>query len=175
MNETPDGMAAARDVARQEFRDGMAQLGAAVSVITTDGPAGRAGFTASAVCSVTDSPPTLLVCINRSASVYPAFTANGVLCVNVLGGHHAELSRLFGGKTLMAERFAVASWSTAETGAPVLDGAVVSFDCRVTRSVAVGTHDVLFCEALAVVRHAGTPGLAYFDRQYHALPVKTAK
>lgn len=54
---------------KQSFRDAMAQVGAAVNIITTDGPAGRAGFTASAVCSVTDEPPTLLVCLNRSASV----------------------------------------------------------------------------------------------------------
>ncbi|WP_252405960.1 flavin reductase, partial [Escherichia coli] len=45
-----------------DFRAGMARLGAAVNIITTDGPGGRAGFTASAVCSVTDTPPTLLVC-----------------------------------------------------------------------------------------------------------------
>lgn len=40
----------------QTFRDAMACVGAAVNIITTDGPAGQAGFTASAVCSVTDSP-----------------------------------------------------------------------------------------------------------------------
>ncbi len=43
---------------KQTFRDAMACVGAAVNIITTDGPAGMAGFTASAVCSVTDSPPT---------------------------------------------------------------------------------------------------------------------
>ena len=55
---------------QQSFRNGMSNLGAAVNVITTQGIAGQAGFTASAVCSVTDSPPTLLVCLNRSASVF---------------------------------------------------------------------------------------------------------
>ena len=59
---------------KQTFRDAMACVGAAVNIITTDGPAGRAGFTASAVCSVTDSPPTLLVCLNRGASVWPTFS-----------------------------------------------------------------------------------------------------
>ena len=61
------------------FRDGMARLGSAVAIIATNGPAGRHGFTASAVCSVTDTPPTLLVCINRSVSSYAAFQENGVL------------------------------------------------------------------------------------------------
>ena len=44
-------------VEKQAYREAMARLGAAVNVITTDGPGGRAGFTASAVCSVTDTPP----------------------------------------------------------------------------------------------------------------------
>ncbi len=50
-------------VASRDYRDAMACLGAAVNIVTTDGRAGRAGFTASAVCSVTDNPPTLLVCL----------------------------------------------------------------------------------------------------------------
>mgnify|MGYP000378323263 FL=1 len=69
---------------QQTFRDAMACVGAAVNIITTDGDAGQAGFTASAVCSVTVSPPTLLVCLNRAASVWPVFNQNRALCVNTL-------------------------------------------------------------------------------------------
>ena len=47
-----------QDIDPLTFRQGMSNLGAAVNVITTDGAAGQAGFTASAVCSVTDTPPT---------------------------------------------------------------------------------------------------------------------
>ncbi|EGI75647.1 NADH-dependent FMN reductase RutF [Hylemonella gracilis] len=161
--------ATAAAVTRAEFRDAMARLGAAVHIVTTDGPAGRAGFTASAVCSVSDEPPTLLVCLNRSASVYPTFQANGVLCVNVLAPDHQALSTLFGGKTPMDERFAAAQWHRLETGAPRLHDAVVSFDCRVQRHSAMGTHDVLFCEVVALSMGEAAQGLIYFDRRYHAL------
>lgn len=156
-------------VEKQAFRNAMARLGAAVNIITTEGPAGRAGFTASAVCSVTDSPPTLLVCLNRSASVYPLFRENRQLCVNTLASGHEALSTLFGGKTPMAERFIAAEWTTAVTGSPVLSGAVVSFDCRVTQTVSVGTHDTFFCEVLALVRNDNAHGLVWFDRGYHPL------
>ncbi len=155
--------------ARDAYRDAMARLGAAVNIVTTDGPGGRAGFTASAVCSVTDDPPTLLVCLNRAASAYPAVQANGVLCVNVLGAGGRALSDLFGGKTPMEARFAAADWAVAASGAPVLDGAAASFDCRIVGRQAVGTHDVLFCEVLAVARHAEAHGLVYFGRGYHDL------
>ncbi len=97
---------------KASFRDAMAHVGAAVNIITTDGPAGRAGFTASAVCSVTDTPPTLLVCLNRSASVWPVFSEHHTLCVNTLAAGQEALSTLFGGKTAMDERFA------APTGRP---------------------------------------------------------
>lgn len=162
-------IAAETVVTRADYRDAMARLGAAVHIVTTDGPAGRAGFTASAVCSVSDEPPTLLVCLNRSASVYPSFQANGVLCVNVLGPDHQALSKLFGGKTPMDERFAAAQWRRLETGAPLLQDAVVSFDCRVLRHSTMGTHDVLFCEVVALSVGDVAQGLIYFDRRYHTL------
>lgn len=155
--------------AKQLFRDGMARLGAAVNIVTTDGPAGRAGFTASAVCSVTDAPPTLLVCLNRSASVYETFRANGVLCVNTLATGHEGISQLFGGKTPMDERFSAGNWRSLTTGAPVLEDAVASFDCRVNEIVESGTHDVLFCSVLAIEINTTRDALVYFARRYHGL------
>jgi len=155
---------------RQDYRDAMARLAAAVNIITTDGPSGRAGFTATAVCSVTDEPPTLLVCLNRSASAHPIVTANGQLCVNTLAGAQRDLSNLFGGKTPMAERFAAAQWSTGVTGSPLLDGATVSFDCRISHSASVGTHDILYCEVLAVYRRDSSDALVYFGRNSTGCP-----
>lgn len=151
---------------KQIFKNGMSNLGAAVNVITTQGPAGQAGFTASAVCSVTDSPPTLLVCLNRSASVFETFKSNQVLCVNTLAAHQTELSNTFGGKTPMQERFAKATWSTLLTQAPVLDDALVSFDCVVVQSMSVGSHDVLICEVKAMKQNQGLNALMYFNRAY---------
>ncbi len=161
-------------VSKQVYREAMARLGAAVNVITTDGPGGRAGFTASAVCSVTDTPPTLLVCANRTNDSYAAFKANGVLCVNVLTYAHQDLSPIFAGMTehSMAGRFAAASWQTVVTGAPILDGAAVAFDCRITQTVEVGTHDVFFCTVEGVLTGPVHEGLIYYGRGYHrVLPV----
>ncbi|ASV54915.1 MULTISPECIES: NADH-dependent FMN reductase RutF [Lelliottia] len=154
---------------QQTFRDAMACVGAAVNIITTDGPAGQAGFTASAVCSVTDSPPTLLVCLNRGASVWPAFNENRTLCVNTLSAGQEPLSNLFGGKTPMDQRFAAANWQTGETGCPRLEDALASFDCRINQIVSVGTHDILFCDIVSITRHPAPQGLVWFDRGYHAL------
>ena len=158
-------------VSQDDFKSGMARLAGAVNIVTTDGPTGKAGFTASAVCSVTAEPPTLLVCLNRSSSAAEAFAGNTALCVNTVGPKHKDLAMLFGGKTPMEERFEAADWSAGITGAPILSEAVVSFDCTITERASVGSHDVLFCEIHAVAGDPEGPGLAYYARKFHELEV----
>ncbi|KAA8606439.1 FMN reductase [Salipiger aestuarii] len=156
-------------VSQALFRDGMARLAGAVNIVTTDGPGGKAGLTASAVCSVTDTPPTLLVCVNRSTSAAPAFLENDAVCINTVGPAHQDLAMIFGGKKPMAERFAAADFSTGASGAPVLRDAAVSFDCLVSQRAVVGTHEVIFCEVVEMTQAADATGLAYFARKFHEL------
>ena len=66
----------------------------------------------------------------------------------------------------MAERFAQGQWSTLVTQAPVLDDALVSFDCEVVQSVAMGSHDVLFCQVKAIRQNDQQNALLYFNRSY---------
>ena len=149
----------------------MAHLGAAVNVVTSDGPGGRCGFTASAVCSVTDTPPTLLVCVNRTNDSYPPLIENKVLCVNTLAGGHEDLSVIFAGLTEheASARFDTGIWHTLSSGSPVLSDATVAFDCRVINSVEIGTHTVFFCEVDAIQVGEGGEALIYYGRNYHRL------
>src|SRR5712692_8899773 len=128
------------------FREAMSRLGAAVHVITTAGPGGKAGATATAVCSVSDAPPTLLMCLNRRSQTNPVVQGNGVFCVNTLGHGGAEIADIFAGRTGVAgaERFASGEWIVLATGSPVLASAVIAFDCRVIDVRAVGSHNVFF-------------------------------
>lgn len=154
------------DINKKIFRDAMSNLSSAVSIITTNGPFGKAGFTASAVCSVTDSPPTLLVCLNRTSSVYNVFKKNNVLCVNTLNSSQEDLSVAFGGKVPMNERFSYAKWEKLITTSPVLQNSLVSFDCEIVDSLNVGSHDVLFCKILAIKDNNDLDALIYFKRNY---------
>ncbi|SFR12176.1 flavin reductase [Poseidonocella sedimentorum] len=165
----PAEIDAPQSVSLEAFKSGMALLAGAVNIVTTDGPAGRAGLTASAVCSVTADPPTLLVCVNRASSAAPAFLENDAVCINTAGPGHRDLAMLFGGKTPMEARFAEASWTTGASGAPILTGAVVSFDCRVSSRAVVGSHEVLFCRIIGITEAPQTPALAYFARKFHEL------
>lgn len=156
------------------YREAMARVASAVHLVTTNGPGGRAGFTASAVCSVSDAPATLLVCLNRSASAYAAFRANDSLCVNTLAGEQQCLAEAFGGGLPRSERFAAARWDRLATGAPVLPGALAAFDCRIVERSAVGTHEILICEVVALTvspdRSEPSGNLLYAGRRYRTLP-----
>ncbi|WCE06007.1 flavin reductase [Pseudoxanthomonas sp. JBR18] len=153
----------------ERFRHAMSRLGAAINVVTTAGPAGRHGLTASAVCSVTDAPPTVLVCMNRRSGSHQVFRDNGVLCVNVLSRHHRVVAGRFATPADAGTRFEHDAWEVLETGAPVLADASAALDCRITDISEVGTHSVFFCEVVAVSTAAQAGGLVWFDRAYHPL------
>jgi flavin reductase len=155
-------------VPAQVFRQGMSRLAAAVNIITTGGSAGRCGFTASAVCAVTDDPPTLLVCMNRKSVMHPIFSQNGVLAVNTLGAGQEELSAMFAGSRDREHRyrFSDETWMTLVSGSPVLREALVAFDCRVDDQKDVGTHSIFFCRVLDVSCRTEGSGLVYYDRAY---------
>jgi flavin reductase len=136
--------------------------------VTTDGQSGKTGFTATAVVSVSDAPPTLLVCLNRNATSMPILRGNGVFCVNTLRAGDEIIADTFAGRTKVArdQRFNAGQWSTLSTGSPALLSAVVAFDCRVIEVKAVASHDIYFGVVEAI--HSGAPGaaLVYHDRAY---------
>jgi flavin reductase (DIM6/NTAB) family NADH-FMN oxidoreductase RutF len=155
---------------RARFLAGMSHAAATVNVVTTDGPAGRAGVTVSAMASVSadTARPTLLVCVHRLSPAAAAILGNGVFCVNVLRDDQAHVSDAFAGRgrKRLADRFEVGGWVAGATGAPRLADPLVAFDCRVVSGERVGTHHVLFGEVAEItVPGRGSP-LIYAGRAY---------
>jgi flavin reductase len=150
------------------FREAMARLGAAVHVVTTAGPGGKTGFTATAVCSVSDQPAMLLVCLNRRSNSAPVLSQNGVFCVNTLGASEENLANMFAGRSgvHLEDRFGVGEWTTLKTGSPVLATAVVAFDCRTIEIKAMASHNVVFGAVEAVRLGPAGSALVYHDRIY---------
>jgi flavin reductase len=160
-------------VAKQRFRDAMASLPASVNIVTTDGPAGKAGVTASAVCSLTDEPPMLIVCLNQELRAAKTALANGRVAVNLLSQDDQDLSAVFAGQRglEMAERFETgAPWTVLSTGAPVLATAVGTFDCEIDHVHQVGTHHVLYCRVIDLQQNGSRQNLIYHERQYKVCP-----
>ncbi len=168
---------------KQMFRDAMARLAAPVSVITSNGAGGLCGCTASAVCSVSDEPPVVLVCINRSSRNNAVLKQNQQLCINVLRSDQQALALQFSrsGSDVL-ERFAGIALSEPQDDfsvdgtptSPMLDDALVSLDCRITGSNEVGSHTVFYCTVEATRFGQAGRGLVYFERDFHDIPPAVA-
>ena len=169
----PDAATAtAAAVDGEVFREAMSRIGAAVHVVTTAGVAGRAGATMTAVTSVSDAPPTLLVCINRGGRLNTVLRGNGVFAVNTLVAGDEDLAAVFAGKGGLDHeaRFHHGNWSTGRLGTPVLAGARAVLECRVSEVSEVGSHLVVFGRVEAVRVGEARPALLYVDRGYRVLP-----
>ncbi len=157
------------------FRDAMACLGAAVNIITTDGPAGtrrlhrqrgvqRHRFTADAA-GVPQPRRVRLADVQRKphpVREHPERRAGAA--VESVWRQNAD------GGTLCRRPLA-----DGRSGCPRLEEALASFDCRISQVVSVGTHDILFCDMMSMERHDAPPGLVWFDRGYHALSRQDAR
>jgi flavin reductase len=153
------------------FREGMSRVADAVHVVTTDGAAGRAGFTATAVTPVTDSPASLLVCVNTASRSAQALLLNRVFCVNTLGADDIQLADIFSGRAGLQgqERFSIGQWEHLQTGSPALMTSLVAFDCRISDARVVATHHVIIGEIVKIRLGEQKPALVYQGRHYHEL------
>jgi flavin reductase len=150
------------------FKEALAKAVTAVTVVATDGPHGVAGVTCSAVSSVSDTPPTILVCINRRSAANAVIKANGVLSVSWLGADQISVSQLFAGAggVPMAQRFSQHAWTTIATGSPCSSDAVVALDCRIAEAMEVGTHSIFLAHVLAATHAESGAPLVYCHRAY---------
>lgn len=159
------------DIGPQAYRDAMSLFAGHVHIVTTDGPAGKRGTTVIAACSVSDTPPTVLVCLNRENASNELFVKNGRFALNTLSSHHKALSVAFSGITGLPvdERFALGEWDTISTGAPTLADALVVFDCELIDTKDLATHRVHFGKVTGLRTGDNLKPLIYHGRDYHVL------
>lgn len=139
---------------RKRFLEGMSRAAATVSVVTTDGSAGRAGVTVSAMCSVSadSATPSLLVCVNKNSRSAEVIRSNASFCVNVLRDDQSYIADIFAGRSQMegAKRFESGDWISMKSGAPAVKGALVSFDCTLKKDFLYGSHWVFVGELIDI-------------------------
>ncbi|KJY78634.1 MFS transporter [Vibrio nigripulchritudo] len=153
------------------FRDAMSNLAAAVNIVTTGGKAGLGGITATAVCSVSDSPATMLVCVNQQSGSHDKFRENENVCINICSQEQEPMSYHFAGMTklTMDERFQLPDWTLSEIGVPKLDGAIANLEGRIKSVNEVGTHSVFYVEIEDININSSKDALIYFNREFRTV------
>lgn len=154
-----------------EFRAAMSHQAGAVAIITVGETGARTGLTATAVASVSDDPPMLLVCVNKSASAHEPICVTRAFGVNFLSETQSDIAACFSGQTgLRGEaRFGAGDWLTATTGAPILQDAAASLDCEVVQQIDAATHSVFIGAVKSAAHTLDAPPLIYFRSRFFGL------
>ena len=148
----------------------IAAMGAAatgVTVITTEGMAGRFGLTVSAVSSVSAEPPMLLACVNRKSPAVAAMDKNGRFAVNVLGFNNKDVAEVFAGRPQSGKPydFDRHAWEEGSMGQPLLTDATASFECEIECSQDAGSHRIFIGRVVNARRNTAEP-LVYCNRAF---------
>ncbi len=146
------------------FQTAMRHVAATVYAVTTLHEGRRYGILATAVSSLSFDPPSLLVCINRSASLHRPLVDKQRFAVNVLGLANRDVAEHFMDPA-MPDRFSVGAWEDTH-GVPVLANAQSSFVCSLVHAHDFGTHSVFIGELITAHHRNDATPLTYFDRHY---------
>jgi len=155
-----------------QFKKGMALLAGGVTLITTGSGAMRRGITATAVCSLSAKPPSLIACANKDTGTAQAIKENNVFVVNVLGNNHKDIAMVFAGATGIAGvgRFEHGNWADHSMGVPYLEDALVSFVCETGVCVPYGSHFAFIGEVKDVIMKGDeTLPVAWLGSSFHSL------
>ncbi len=142
------------------FRAVLGRFTTGVTVVTAIGPDGQdQGMTVSAFCSLSLTPPLVLICIDHTASMYGSLKLASHFVVNILCEDQEALARRFSGTD--PNRFDGVGYTRGQTGLAVLDDVLGFVECRVTTTQEGGDHDVFFGEVEFAGASDGKPLLYY--------------
>lgn len=152
-------------ITAKAFRIAMRRVAASVHLLSVSGADGHKGMTASAVHSLSFEPLSLIVCVNKSASIHDDLLAAQQFCVNVLAADQSEIARQFSSRKFADERFTAGTWVDFR-GTPALADAQSNILCDCQRLCEFGTHS-LFAGCVVEVRTQDVPGLMYREGQFY--------
>ena len=145
------------------------RLASAVAVVTCRDGQTRHAMTATAVNAMSMQPPSMIVCVNRSAAFHAAISAAANFAINILNRHQEQISVGCGGKARGEDRFGFGGWSE-ENGVPVLPDAQARVVCAKEQRFDYGSHTIFLGRVTSVGIHGHVDPLIYVDGHYTGLP-----
>ena len=141
------------------FREVLGHFATGITIVTAMEDEGPVGFTCQSFTSLSLDPALIALAPAKTSTSWPKIAAAGAFCVNILSSDQEALCRTFAASG--ADKFAGVGWSTAATGAPVLDGALAFIDCHLEQIHDAGDHELVIGRVLDMGVGEGTPLLYY--------------
>ncbi|MGY3622663.1 flavin reductase family protein [Bradyrhizobium sp. USDA 10063] len=153
----------------EQFRATMRCIASTVTVITSRVGSVANGMTATAVCSVSASPPCILIVVNQTARSHSLIASAGVFAVNVLATNQVALAQHFASRP--DEPLEGVEHRQGRTGVPILEGCAASLECVVESQTRSGTHSI-FVGRVVSAREAGASPLLYCRGRFTSLEIQ---
>jgi len=153
------------------FRSAMRNFSGTVCIVATGSGESRVGLTATSVCSLSDNPPMVLVCVNRSAHAHRAIVENKAFSVNFLSAGQVGLADCFAGRIGLKgdARFTQGDWRNLSTGAPVLADSLASFDCTLVSEHLYSTHSIFIGLVKDTIAQSSSNPLIYLRGKFSSV------
>ena len=155
------------DPAALRLREALGSFVTGVTVVTTRCGDELHGLTANSFASVSLDPPLVLFSLARTADCFDAFEQSDYFAINVLRADQEALSNRFATKDI--DKWGGARWRPGHGECPLLDGAIATFECRVTDRHEGGDHVIYVGEVLRFDHRPGEDPLAFFRGRYTAI------
>jgi flavin reductase (DIM6/NTAB) family NADH-FMN oxidoreductase RutF len=173
MEREPAGATVAPISVEQQrwLRSMMARFATGVSIVAARHGPLLAGMTANAIASISIDPPLMMASISRKSETHGAILTSHSFAVSVLASGQQTLADCFAQPTTAAklQRFCDAPWHDAETGSPILDGAIAFFDCRLVAQHPGGDHTLFVGEIVAAGFEEDAEPLIWYGSRYRRL------
>jgi flavin reductase (DIM6/NTAB) family NADH-FMN oxidoreductase RutF len=159
------------DDQRRWLRSMMARFATGVTVVAARHGPLLAGMTANAIASISIEPPLMMASISRKSETHVAILGSHSFAVSVLAADQRAVADCFAMATTAGklQRFCNAPWHEAETGSPILDGAIAYFDCRLVASHPGGDHTMFVGEIVAAGFDEAADPLIWYGARYREL------
>lgn len=135
-----DELTSLKNIEPAQFKAAMRCMASTVTVITSRAASALNGMTATAVSSVSATPPCMLVVVNQSNRSHALIEKTGAYVVNVLSSEQTSLAGHFASKS--ESPLDGMPYHVGVTGIPILHGCVAHLECVVESQTRSGTHSV---------------------------------
>jgi flavin reductase (DIM6/NTAB) family NADH-FMN oxidoreductase RutF len=152
-----EGIAADPDALRAARR----RWASGVAILTTSQQAEEGsryrGATISSFQPLSLDPPLIALALDAGGTMAELIQETGICAVSVLDRAHSfEADRFAGLAPVPNARFDGIPHTIAETGSPVLQGALAWFDCRIKQAIPAGDHQLFICDVVRIGLGADT-------------------
>ena len=149
---------------QDEFVDAMRFYTATVNVISAQHLGIKQAMTATSVASLSLEPPSMLISVNKEASIHNILGKNRVFCINVLSSTQSDIAKLCSSEE-EKERFEKGKWLSYED-IPYNADSVINIFCNCFDLFNQSTHSVFFGEVTKIIKSGDSVPLIYHDGKY---------